>query len=222
MRRSVARVVVWLGSVPLLLFAAARVDAQSFGLTVGKTNSDVLNFYNGRLSTSYPDRHAYSVGITYRLRIAPAVVFQPELLRVQRGWAEQSHPTLSLNYVELPLLLRLGAVSRDGWPVLPTFTLGSSVSVVTKCALTNPDLARVEGTGCDQRITGSFTEDYGINRVDFGAILGIGTEVRLSQTVIGLEGRYELGLTNIRRNPGQDSHNSTFFIIANVVPRISR
>jgi hypothetical protein len=121
------------------------------------------------------------------------------------------------------VLLRLGAVSRDGWPVLPTFTLGSSVAFLTRCALTNTDPAKVEGEGCDQRITGPFTEDYGVNRIDFGAILGLGVEVRVShRTVVGLEGRYELGLTDIRRSPSQNAHNSTFFIVANVVPRLSR
>lgn len=213
----------WLVAISLLSSVSARIDAQSVGLTLGRTNSDILNIVGGRPTTSYPDRHASTVGVTYRFPIVAGIAIQPELLLVQRGWAEQSHPTLSLSYVELPVLLRLGAVSRDSWPVLPTFTLGSSVAVVTHCALTNPDLARVEGHGCDQRIAGSFTEDYGINRVDAGAIAGIGMEVRLSQgTVIGLEGRYELGLTDIRRSPSENSHNSTFFIVANVQARLSR
>jgi hypothetical protein len=213
----------WLVSVPLLVAVGARGDAQSVGITFGKTSSDIVNLDGLQPRTSYPDRHAYTVGITYRLPISPGVVIQPELLRVQRGWAEQNHPTLSLTYVELPLLLRLGAVPRDGWPVGVTFTLGPSVAVVTTCALTNLDLAHAEGKGCDQRITGSFTEDYGINRLDLGAILGLGMEVRVShRTVVGLEGRYELGLTDIRHNASLNSHNSTFFIVANVVPRLSR
>jgi outer membrane protein with beta-barrel domain len=215
--------VVSLASAVLLLGAGSRVGAQSFGIMLGKTNSDVLNFYNGQLTTSYPDRHAYTEGVTYRLRILPGVALEPELLRVQRGWAEQSHPTLSLTYVELPVLLRFGGVTRGGWPVLPTFSVGSSIAWATSCALTNPDLARVEGTGCDQRIAGSFSEDYGINRVDFGAILGVGMEFRVAhRTLVGLEGRYELGLTDIRRDPTQTSHNSTLFVVATVVPRLNR
>lgn len=207
---------------PLLLVfgSAGALPGQGIGITVGKTNSDIINLDHGRPSSSYPDRHAPTFGVTYRQHLASWVVLQPELLFVQRGWAEQSRPTLSLTYLELPMLLRLGALSSTGWPVRPTFTLGGALSVLESCSLTNLDAAHAVGSGCDQRIVSPFSEDYGIRRIDVGVILGVGSEVRVAGgTIIGLEGRYELGLTDIRRDY-QNSHNSTFFVLLNVVPRV--
>ena len=206
----------------LLLGSAGALRGQGIGITFGKTNSDVINIYDGQLSSSYPDRHAATFGLTYRHPLASWLVLQPELLRVQRGWAEQSHPTLSLTYLELPMLLRFGALSNKGSPVRPTFTVGGAMSVLQSCSLTNLDAARAEGSGCDQRIVGPFNEDYGMKRFDVGVVLGVGGEVRVAGgTIVGLEGRYELGLNDIRRDDHQ-SHNSTFFVLVNVVPRVAR
>ena len=206
---------------PLLFFVAAPALAQRVGLTVGKTNSDIVNLGpSGRPSSSYPDRHAYTFGITYRQRLTSWAVLQPELLRLYRGWAEQNHPTLSLTYVEIPILLRLGAVSSEGSPLKPTFTLGAAASILQSCSLTNLDLARAEGTGCDQRIVSPFTEDYRIRPTDLGVVFGVGAETRVhGGSVVGVEGRFEFGLNDIRRD-AQNSHNSTLFILVNVVPRL--
>ena len=207
-------------SLLLLFGSAGALPGQGIGVMVGKTNSDIINVYQGRPQTSYPDRHASTFGVTYRQHLASWVVLEPELLRVQRGWAEQSHPTLSLTYLELPVLLRLGALSSTGWPVRPTFTVGAALSVLQSCSLTNLDAAHAEGSGCAQRIVSPFTEDYGIRRNDVGAILGVGGEARIAGgTIVGVEGRYELGLNDIRRDDS-NSHNSTFFVLLNVVPRV--
>ena len=206
---------------PLLFLIAAPALAQGVGLTVGTTNSDIINLSpSGQPISSYPDRHSETFGITYRQHLTSWAVLQPELLRVHRGWAEQNHPTLSLTYLEVPLLLRLGAVSRDGWPVRPTLTLGAAASIRQGCSLTNLDLARAEGTGCDERIVSPFNEDYGIRPYDVGVILGIGAETRVyGGSVLGVEGRYEFGLNDIRRN-ASNAHNSTIFVLVNVVPRL--
>ena len=203
----------------LVLACAGALAGQGIGITVGKTNSDIINFYRGQPQSSYPDRHAPTFGVTYRQPLASWLVLQPELLLVQRGWAEQSHPTLSLTYLELPMLLRFGALSSTGSPLRPTFTLGGAMSVLQKCSLTNLDAARAEGSGCNQRIVAPFNEDYGIRRYDVGAVLGVGGELRVGGTIVGVEGRYELGLEDIRRDSNQ-SHNSTMFVLVNIVPSI--
>src|SRR4051812_17955073 len=94
-----------------IALAVSRASAQRVGVTVGMTQSDVSTWYGDGSGTSYPDRTGVTVGATYRQPLASAVVLQPELLLVQRGWGEASRPTLSLTYVELPLLLRFGALS---------------------------------------------------------------------------------------------------------------
>jgi Outer membrane protein beta-barrel domain len=201
-----------------LLAAATPLGAQGLGFTLGKTQSDVVSGLDAE-SSSYPNRYSYTAGVTYGHLGWPGIMVRPELLLVQRGWSEDNHPTLSLTYVEIPVLLRFGAVSQTGWPVRPVFTLGSSVAVLAHCSLTNLDLTTAEGGGCSERIVRPFVEDYGINRVDVGLIFGLGLDMRISGTVIGVEGRFEWGLTDIRRESERKQHNSTLFLLLNVTPQ---
>jgi hypothetical protein len=209
------------GAAALLVLVVGRLDAQYVGMVFGNTNSDVLDFDGGRPTTSYSDRHAHTFGLTGRLPLTRGVALGAELLRVDRGWANVSQPTLSLSYLEMPVLLRFGAVSRDTWPILPTFALGGSVAFLTQCAVTNAHGAH--GNACAQEASGPVTDPFVINRKDYGAIVGVGAEARvLNGTIIGLEGRYEFGLTDIRESASANSHNSTFFIVARIVPTLRR
>ncbi len=205
----------------LLVLVAGRLDAQYVGIVFGNTNSDVLDFEGGRQTTSYSDRHAHTFGLTGQLPLSRGVALGAELLRVDRGWADISQPTLSLRYLEMPVLLRFGAVSRDTWPILPTFTVGGSVAFLTRCAVTNAH--GTHGNACAQEAPGPVTDPFVINRKDYGAIIGVGAEARvLNGTLVGLEGRYELGLTDIRESASGNSHNSTFFVVARIVPMLRR
>lgn len=211
----------WWISVGLLVlgFAARPAAAQPFGFIVGPTFSDVITSYGNNTGSSYQTRRSVTLGATYRRRLARGTVFQPELLLVQRGWS-RSQPTLSLVYLELPLLLRLGALSPEGWPVRPVFTLGPTVSLLAHCKLSELGVAQAVGRGCSRRIVQPFDVDYRIQRIDAGAMLGLGVEMRTGGgTIVGVEGRVELGLIDVRPRDGGRSRNATFFIVLNVVPR---
>lgn len=205
----------------LLALTVRPADAQQIGLTVGRTNADVHTGL-GDGSSSYPDRHAITVGVTYRRPVLPSVGFQPELLLVQRGWIT-SEPTLSLTYLEVPLLLRVGALAPGRTGVRPVLTIGPALSILARCSLAGVNAVRVEGDGCNQRIVLPFEEDYRVSRFDVGAVLGVGAEAGLRNgTVVGTEGRFELGLTDIRPGYPGKSRNSTFFLLLNVAPGRSR
>lgn len=215
------RLRITVGTAVLLTLVVGRLDAQHVGIVFGNTNSDVLDFEGGRQTTSYSDRHAHTVGLTGQLPLSRGVALEAELLRVERGWADVSQPTLALRYLEMPVLLRFGAVSRDTWPILPTFTLGGSVAFLTRCAVTNAHGAHA--SACAQEAPGPVTDPFVINRKDYGAIAGVGAEARvLNGTIVGLEGRYEFGLTDIRESASAASHNSTFFVVARIVPALRR
>ena len=199
--------------------SASPASAQRLGFTVGATQSDVVTGFDGG-ATSYPDRGSLTVGATYRHRLASGVVLQPELLLVQRGWSSDSRPTLSLSYLEAPLLLRFGALSPRGAWLRPVLTVGAAASLLLRCDLAvGLGAVQTAGRGCGQRIVQPFVEDYRVGRFDAGLLAGLGLEGRLpGGTVIGLEGRYEYGLTDIRPGSAGTSRNGTFFVLLNVVP----
>lgn len=76
-----------------------------------------------------------------------------------------------------------------------------------------------EGSGCSRRIVEPFVKDYSVRRIDVGALLGIGAEARSrSGTIIGVEGRFEVGLLDMRPRVGGTSRNMTSFLVVNVAP----
>ncbi|MEO8561572.1 MAG: porin family protein [bacterium] len=207
-------------AVALLPIAVSmRAAAQQVGFTVGTTQSTVFTSYGNGVSGSNQVRTSLTLGGTYRHRLAPGIVAEPELLLVQRGWGTESQPTLSTSYLEVPLLLRFGALSQRGSPVRPVLTVGPAVNLLLWCDLSGTGLTRVAGSGCRKRIVEPFVADYRVPRLDVGAMAGLGLELRApGGTLLGLEGRYEYGLTNVQPGQAGRSRNSTFFFLLNVVP----
>lgn len=207
--------------IALLLLFTRSADAQRVGFSLAKTKSDVVTMEHGS-GYSFPDRESVGIGVSLRQRLAPAVLLQPELLLVQRGWSDASKPTLSLSYVELPLLVRVGALSASGWPVRPVLTFGPTVSLLATCSLTGfgPG-TRLEGSGCSQKVVQPYAEDFSIRRFDAGLLAGVGLEVRTKGgTILSFDGRYEYGMVDIMPGERARSRNGTFFIMFSVFPRV--
>lgn len=206
----------------LLATHASPLVAQRVGITVARTQSDVVTSYGDNTGGSYPNRAGIAAGISYRHPLRPGILLQPEALLVQRGWTT-SQPTLSLTYVEVPVLLRFGALTSERARFRPVLTVGPTLNVLVRCGLTGLGIARAEGPACSRRIVEPFVEDYSVRRLDVGALVGVGAEARLTGgTIVGVEGRYERGLLDVRPGAVGDARNSTFFVMLNVVPAARR
>lgn len=166
---------------------------------------------------SYQNRQAVAAGLTYRHMLRRRIAFQPELWLVPKGYGTASRPTRSLGYVEVPLLLRIGALASSGAAFSPLLSVGPTLAVLATCRLQGLQ-AISRSQRCNQVITTPFAYDYRMRRVDAGLMLGLGFEKRMSGgAIVGVEGRYEQGLVDIERQGGR-SRNSTFFMLLQVVP----
>ena len=196
---------------------ATGLHAQHVGLTVARTTSDIITTYGNGTAGSYQNRDAVAAGLTYRHYLRSRTVLQTELLWVPKGYGPASKPTRTLGYVEVPVLLRIGALAPTGPALSPVLSLGPTVAVLTTCRLAGLQAISTSDR-CDQVITTPFAQDYRMRRVDAGLMLGLGLEGRARDgTIFGVEGRYEFGLLDSERQAGT-SHNSTFFVMLHVVP----
>ncbi len=191
--------------------------AQRLGVTIARTTSDIITTYGDGDKFSHQNRDAFAAGLTYRHMLRRRLVLQPELWFVQKGYGTASRPTRTLGYVEVPLLLRVGALPAKGAAFSPVLSIGPTLAVLATCRLQGLE-AISTSERCDQVITTPFAYDYRMRRVDAGLMLGLGLETRLvGGAIVGVEGRYARGLVDIERTGGT-SRNSTFFVLLQVVP----
>ena len=200
-----------------LLVHPIVLRAQHLGLTFAYTTSDILTTYSDGTSSGQQNRNAFSAGVTYRHYLGYRTVLQPELLWVPKGYGPDSKPTRTLGYVEVPVLVRFGALAPKGASFSPVFTVGPTLAVLATCKLAGMP-AVTTNESCDQVITTPYEADYRMKRVDVGLMLGLGFEARGRKGgIVGIEGRYEHGFVDSENQPG-NSHNQVFFLVLHVVP----
>lgn len=205
--------------VALLLLGAVAaptsLHAQHLGVTVTRTSSKIRTGFGDGTALSSQNRDAFGGGLTYRKALRSRLALQPELLWVGKGTGSPGSPERSLGYLELPVLLRFGALAPTGSRFSPIFSIGPTVAVLVSCRLKAPPLTN--GQQCDEPLASTNLE-YKVRRVDAGAMLGFGVEARTrSGSIVGLEGRYEIGLLDSEPDAGT-SRNTTAYLMLHWVP----
>jgi hypothetical protein len=117
------------------------------------------------------------VGAFFNVASGPFSI-QPEVLYTQKGADFAGGGSVSLDYLEVPLLLKF--VVLPG-PIQPNFFAGPYVGFVLESK------ADIAGINLD------FQDD---SQTDWGGILGVGINFNLAVTEIFVEGRYEWGFSN--------------------------
>lgn len=179
--------------LPLALLIALPLQAQT---TIGVKGG--INVSN--VSTNIEDiedladwKTGFVGGAFASFGLGSLFAVQPELLYSQRGFqAEELGETakLNTNYIEIPVLLKLQlklAMFR------PAIYVGPMVSFETSC---NLDVLGVSAD-CDD------DEDGFVDRktTDWAAVFGANFDFILGPVILLLDGRYQLGLTNLADVP---------------------
>jgi len=171
----------------LLALMGSRAEAQNFNLGL-EAGANFNNFIGSSVSGSSltGSRLGFVGGGFLSLNFGNSFAIQPEVLYEQKGGADTSNNTYQLDYIEVPVLLKLSL----GTPVVnPGILLGPSFSWNT--------VAQVANNGNTSAITNA-------NGSDVGFILG--AEIKFDKFLI--TGRYELGFNNVVNAIGGSSTNN--------------
>ncbi len=180
-------------ALPLALLIAAPLPAQTTigvkgGINVADVSTNVVD-----VSDLVDSKTGFVGGGFVTLGLGSLFAVQPELLYSQKGFnAEEGglSAQLNTNYIEIPVLLKAQfklAMLR------PAVYAGPVVSFETTC---NLDLLGVtfdcddDDEGFDQR-----------KKTDWGAVFGANLDFFLGPLTLILDGRYQLGLTNLADDP---------------------
>ena len=152
------------------------VSAQYVGVTVDRVSSTVDWQYPKPpagcqfcIADASPNssRHAVGGGIVVGLRSNRFIGMSSEALFVPKGYAV-TQPTLEVNYLSLPQLIRVGRLVNDPVPFSMFIEAGVAPAIRLNCRV------RYNSTSDGCFNGAAFGQDWRIRRVDASAIAGVG------------------------------------------------
>lgn len=170
--------------IGVLVTLALAGSTPAWAQTGGGIKAGV-NFAKTTASGDDPGRRVGAIaGLFATIGVAPVLAIQPEVLFSMQG-TKFSTETASVDYIQVPVLLRIGSNSRAGASVYGI--VGPSVGIY------------VRGDG--------WLDD--INRTDVGLVVGAG--VTVSRLLV--EARYTAGLTEFSKGANAYKHR-VFSVLA--------
>jgi len=122
--------------------------------------------------------------------------------------------TVSLDYIEVPVLAVFTFPSDDAGKVLLTASGGVYFATKTKSEIRLQGDATVRLPDLSNRVypVDETRQIDTVRRYDIGGLIGIGVEVGLSKVRLLFDGRYEFGLVNIDETDERSIWNNTFML----------
>jgi len=140
-------------------------------------------------------------------QVTPNLAIQPELLYAQRGGKYVTNATnemgevtgevdanYNFDYLELPVLLRVSATG--GGKVSPAFFAGPSL------AFKLSSTSSASGDPVLQDVSNEESDMEWIRSTDLRLTFGAGLDIDAGSNTIFLEGRYDVGLSNLNDSEG--------------------
>ncbi|WKZ60264.1 MAG: porin family protein [Cyclobacteriaceae bacterium] len=203
--------------VVIALIMAVTASAQTIipkaGMTLSTLDAETFASNPGDFD-SYKNVTGFSVGVGYRIGFGDLISLQPELLFIQKGWkneygyddgfgyTETYTETAKLNYIELPILLRI-ALGPDkfkfhinvgpsvGYGINGKYDYESKIDYYGDISTFSTD-GDIKFEEMPENYEGP--DEFIPNRIELGAQIGGG--VTLFNKIL-VDVRYGLGLTDL-------------------------
>ncbi|MEX2530474.1 MAG: porin family protein [Gemmatimonadota bacterium] len=179
----------------LLLGILLPISAQAQNTEFGFKGGVNIATHGGDDADDMDSRIGIIVGGSFAFNLTPMFAIQPEFLYAMKGVKAENEflgtLTVEQDYLELPVLARLKIPTAPGSSFRPSLLAGPALGIEISCDI----------EGRDEGVTASVScSDFGIDTktVDFGLIFGGELGIDRGGMRIGLEARYNLGLTSIR------------------------
>jgi hypothetical protein len=197
-------------ALPLALLIAAPLQAQTTLGVKGGINIATVDTNVSDVADLVDSKTGFVGGGFVTLGLGSLFALQPELLYSQKGFqVDEFGETVKFNtnYIEIPVLLKAQfklAMLR------PAVYAGPVLSFETGCSVSALELS----VDCDDEVA-----DVGDRKKnEWGAVFGANLDLILGSITLILDGRYQLGLTNLADVPDSDDSvkNSLWQIMAGV------
>lgn len=208
----------------VVLFVALSAPLAAQELTIGVKgggNVSDLSIHEGTGSLATDTRTGFAGGLFAQIGIGDIFAIRPEGLLSQRGARRAAEGMLfdaSLDYVEVPVLF-LARIPTGG-AFRPYALAGPVVSFETGCEL---EIEGLNGPVRDDCATFDPEDPLLTKGTEVGVAFGGGIEFARDRLVFLLDGRYNLGLTDINdvEDAPESFKNRTWSFAAGVGVRIN-
>jgi len=188
-------------SIALLLVAAMFTPTETSAQTVVgvKGGIGISNISLSESSEDLSSRTTFTGGGFATFGLGEMFFLQPEVLYAPKGAKtdiEGADATFALDYIEIPVLFG-AAFDLGGSSVKPRVFAGPSVAFEIGCD--------VSGTESGVSVSFECSElELETKSVDFGLVFGAGVAFPLGSVELIIDGRYDLGLSDINDFEGDD------------------
>jgi hypothetical protein len=197
------------------LVLASGLQAQYVGVSIGRTISTVDWQYpassggNGIVVDAAPNqsRRALAPAIAVQWSAAQWFGIASELRYTKKGYA-RTEPTLHVDYVEVPVLLRIGRLIDQRSPVTLFAEAGPAFAIRAHCAM----LYNGTHGSCENGVIPP--SDWRVGLTDVSGILGMGGALRIRSRVVVIGARADWGLRDIGGGFGVPTKNRSSLLYA--------
>jgi len=186
-----------------LAFTARPIQAQSIALGVeGGATFSKFHVGNTTSDVSLNNQTGLRIAGVLRVGLGGLLGLESGVGLTQKGATAPPSETglttdvdFNVDYVTVPLLLTLGIPTGPS-PVHPRLFAGPQVGFQSNCSVSVQDATGSASTDCDA------SNLIQTNNTDFGLVFGGGLDFGLGGPLaLTVDGRYELGLTDINDTP---------------------
>lgn len=134
------------------------------------------------------DKLGFVIGGSYSLHLTNNVIIQPELFFATRSFNYDSSETLHFDNIQIALLLSYQVSLVDNKNIIFNFNAGPSYNIILNAT------KKAYGETFDLK---NYDDASVVKNSEFSFIFGPGIGVLFNTIIVSIEGRYELGLTEI-------------------------
>ncbi|MEZ4414642.1 MAG: porin family protein [Gemmatimonadota bacterium] len=189
----------WVGIIAAALWVPPPVTAQSHEITLGVTGG----FSFADVKTDDPElgdtfrRNAVAGGVFMSFRANDRIVVVPNLLYQQQGFRvdnADADATFKVDYVTLPLLLQVDLTQANR--LRPRIFAGPSIGFQALCGVSGIVDGVDDDYDCDDPEI-----DVNTATTVYALVVGAGVDWQVGRWILGVEGRYDYGLTDLDVDP---------------------
>ena len=185
----------------LAIVAAVGLTVGSMGVHEAAAQERLVGVKAGFVTANVDEdgvdsRFSSAFGGFAQLPIGRALSVQPEVLYVSKGFGADVGSVdaeFQLSYLQIPFLLQYHL--QTSGTVGPRLFAGPTVAFEIGCDLEGADGSESGSLSCDESSDIGF--DLVTSKTDFGLIFGGGLDVAAGTVMVTLDGRYDVGLSDI-------------------------
>lgn len=165
-----------------------------YGIKIGGSMSTVTTSELGGINKVYLPALMY--GLFANIPIGKKIALVPEINYISKGQKykyEDDYDQLKMNYISLPILFKIDVLTTSYYKLYTK--LGGYGSYWLNAKLQSEISG--ESLKSDYVFDNDFEDGFKDNRIDYGASAGLGVGIKIRNSVVHIEGRYDYGLSPI-------------------------